>query len=64
MYRLQVPKLHCEGCAGRVTRAITSVDPAARVRTDIPAHEVAVETSVPLAEIRAVLEKIGYPVAG
>lgn len=63
MYKLQVPKLHCDACAGRVTRAITGVDPAASVRTDIPAHEVAVETTVPLAEIRAVLEKIGYPAA-
>ncbi len=64
MYTLQVPKLHCGACAGRVTRAINSVDPAAEVRTDIPAHEVAVETTLPLADIRAALEKIGYPATG
>jgi len=63
MYTLQVPKLHCGACAGRVTRAITSVDPAAHVRTDVPAQRVTVETSLPLADIQAALDRIGYPAA-
>lgn len=63
MYRLQVPKLHCGGCAGRVTRAVTSVDPKAQVQTDLATREISVETTAELGEIRAALERIGYPAA-
>lgn len=64
MYRLQVPRLHCDGCAGRVTRAVTGVDPAASVQADLVRREISVETSADLADIRAALERIGYPAAG
>lgn len=61
MYRLQVPKLHCDSCAGRVTRAVTSVDPAASVKADLDSREITVETKAELRDIRAALERIGYP---
>ncbi|MGE0457510.1 MAG: heavy-metal-associated domain-containing protein [Bauldia sp.] len=60
MYKLQVPNLHCNNCAGRVTRAIASVDPTATVQTDIPHREISVETTAAVADIRAALDRIGY----
>lgn len=61
MYKLQVPKLHCDNCAGRVARAVTGVDPAASMKIDIPNREISVETTAALDEIRAALNRIGYP---
>ncbi len=61
MYRLQVPKLHCGGCAGRVTRAIHGVDPTAPVIPDLERREIAIETSAHEPAVRAALEKAGYP---
>ena len=62
MYRLQVPKLHCDNCAGRVRRAVVGVDPTASVEADLTHREITVETSAHLDDIKAALEKIGYPV--
>ena len=62
MYRLQVPRLHCDNCAGRVTRAIQGVDPDALVLPDIEKRVITVETSADEPAVRAALEKAGYPV--
>ncbi|MGV8838837.1 MAG: heavy-metal-associated domain-containing protein [Bauldia sp.] len=64
MYRLQVPKLHCDNCAGRVSRAVTGVDPGASVKADLINREISVESTADLSEIRAALERIGYPAMG
>ena len=61
MVTLDIPKLHCDGCARTVTKAIQSVDPGATVTPDIPRHAAEVETVAPVAEIIAVLEEAGYP---
>lgn len=61
MQHFRVPKLHCDACVGRVTRAVASVDPNASVTADIAAREISVETLADAADIQAVLEKAGYP---
>ena len=64
MYQLHVPKMHCGGCAGRVTRAVAGVDPSALVKADLATREISVETKAELSEIREALDRIGYPAAG
>lgn len=61
MLRLQVPDMNCGNCAGRVTRAIHSVDAAATVRPDVAARAVAIETTATEESIRAALAHAGYP---
>ena len=61
MIRFQVPDMHCGGCVRRVTKAVQSVDPAARVEADVPSREVRVEGSADPAALMAALAEAGYP---
>ena len=61
MIRFEVPDMTCGGCARRVTNAVQSVDPAAKVEADPPTREVRVESSADAAALMAVLQEAGYP---
>ena len=61
MLRLQIPKMHCDNCAGRVTRAIQTVDQGATVSPDLSTRNITVATSADEDAIRAALAKAGYP---
>ncbi len=63
MLHLHVPKMHCGNCAGRVTRAVHTVDPGATVRPDLSTRDITVATTADEAAIRTALEKAGYPAA-
>jgi len=58
---LRIEDMSCGGCARSVTKAIHSVDPAARVEANPAERKVTVETSAPQAAILHVLEEVGYP---
>jgi len=61
MLRFHVPNMTCGGCAKSVSRALSSVDPKARIETDPAAREVRIESSAGEQELLAVLEEAGYP---
>ncbi|MBN8953684.1 MULTISPECIES: heavy-metal-associated domain-containing protein [unclassified Rhizobium] len=58
---LKIENMTCGGCARSVTKAIQSVDPAARVEADPATRTVKVDTTATGAALRKVLEEAGYP---
>ncbi len=58
---LSVPDMSCAHCKATIERAVAATDPAARLAVDLPAHRVAVETTIPAAAMIAALEAAGYP---
>lgn len=46
MFTLKVSGMTCGGCINAVIRAIQSQDPSAKVRTDLDAQTVTLETSL------------------
>ena len=60
---LRIENMTCGGCARSVTKAIQSVDPAAKVEANPAARSVKVETTATQAVILQVLEEAGYAAA-
>lgn len=61
MFQFTVPAMTCGGCARRVTNAILSVDPEAKIITDPPARDVKVTTRADEQALVAALAEAGYP---
>lgn len=64
MYELKVMDMTCGHCAGRVTQAIRSVDPTARLEIDLPHRQVRIESVCDLAVLTDALAEAGYPSDG
>ena len=60
MAPIKVEGMSCGHCAANVTKAITSIDPAAKVQVDLAAGEVRVDTSVDEAHVREAIRRAGY----
>jgi len=61
MLSFHIPNMTCGGCAKSVAKALSSVDPKARIETDPSALEVRIESSADEQALLAVLEEAGYP---
>jgi copper chaperone len=61
MLKMNVPDMTCGHCAGMVTKAVQSVDAAARIDIDLKAQTVSVETSADAARVAQALDAAGYP---
>ena len=61
MYELQVEGMSCGGCAGRVTKAIQSVDADAKVDVDLKAKLVRVDTAANVKTLASAITQAGYP---
>jgi copper chaperone len=61
MLKLKVPDMTCGHCAGVVTKALQSVDAAARIDIDLKSQTVSVETSADAAKLAQALDSAGYP---
>lgn len=59
--QFQIDSMTCGGCVRSVTKAIQTLDAAAQVTADIPAHTVQVQTTATPAAVVAALEEAGYP---
>lgn len=57
----KIENMTCGGCAKSVTKAIQSVDPAAKIETDPASRMVKVETSATAAAVQQALQEAGYP---
>jgi copper chaperone len=60
---LRIENMTCGGCARSVTKAIQSIDPAAKVETNPAERAVKVETSAPPAAILQALDEAGFAAA-
>lgn len=63
MYHLQVENMSCGHCVGAVTKAVQSVDAAARVEIDLATKSVQIDSATPLAPLKAAIADAGYPVS-
>lgn len=61
MHALKVEGMTCGHCAARITQAVKSVDPAARVEIDLAGKKVRLESGCALADITEALAEAGYP---
>ena len=59
----KIENMTCGGCARAVTRAIESIDAAAKVEINPTARTVKIDTSASRAAFLEVLDKAGYPAA-
>ncbi|MBI2466441.1 MAG: heavy-metal-associated domain-containing protein [Candidatus Rokubacteria bacterium] len=62
----KVPKIHCEGCAETITKALGAVAGVAATRVAIPEKEVRVEfdpAQVDEGRVRRALADAGFPAA-
>ncbi|MFL9922004.1 heavy-metal-associated domain-containing protein [Paraburkholderia fungorum] len=56
----EVKDMSCGGCANSITRAVTSVDPAARLDIDVTTKVVKIDSALPLDRLVAVIEEAGF----
>ena len=64
MLRLKVDDMTCGHCVQTVTEAVKTVDPAARVKVDLPSKLVEVEGAAEPTRISDAVREAGYtPVA-
>ena len=61
MISFQVNDMSCGHCVGAITKALQSVDAAAKVRFDLAAHRVHIEPGeADAAALSAAIEQAGY----
>lgn len=56
----KVKDMSCGGCANSITRAVTSVDPIAKLDIDIATKIVKVDSVLASERLIAVIEAAGY----
>jgi copper chaperone len=61
MISFLVPDMSCGGCANAITRAVQKVDPEAVVTPDLAAKSVAIDTVMPVEQVKEALLKAGFP---
>jgi len=61
MYELKVENMTCGHCMSRVTQAVKSVDPAAKLDIDLATRQVRIESVCELPELTDALSEAGYP---
>lgn len=64
MLELKVEGMSCGHCVAAVTKAVQSIDPAAKVDIDLQSQRVSVESGAKPAAITAAIEEAGYAVVG
>lgn len=60
MHQFNVPDMTCGHCAGTITKAVKTEDPAARVEIDLERHLVKVETALPQERIARRITEAGF----
>lgn len=59
---LKVPSMACGACAETITKAVTQLDPAAKVEADPKTKWVKIDTQQPEEKVKAVITAAGYPI--
>ncbi len=60
MTRLSIPDMTCGHCKAAVEKAVSSIDPSAKVEVDLQAHTAEIRSAADLQEILAALKEEGY----
>ena len=60
MLQFEIPNMSCGHCVRAITEAVHAADPAATVQTDLPTHQVQVQTTVAREVVVAQLKEAGY----
>jgi copper chaperone len=61
--QLKVPKIACSACVNTVTKAISTIDPTAKVEADPKTKLVSIETQKSETAIKEAIATAGYPAA-
>ncbi|MFM0412546.1 MULTISPECIES: heavy-metal-associated domain-containing protein [Paraburkholderia] len=56
----EVKDMSCGGCANSITRAVTNADPAAKLRIDVTAKIVKIDSALSVEHLVAVIEAAGF----
>ncbi len=59
--QFQIENMTCGACVRRVTAAVHSIDPAAKVTADVGQHRVDVQSAGTQEQLMAALDAAGYP---
>ena len=62
MLELRVEGMTCGHCVQSVTKAVQSIDPAAKVEIDLKAQRVSVDSIAEHAAVTTAIEAAGYEV--
>jgi copper chaperone len=57
---LAIPDMTCGGCANAITRAVTRLDPGAKLDIDIAVKTVEVTSTLPEQRLIEVIEAAGF----
>ncbi len=60
---LTIDAMHCAACARRVTGAIRTLAPDAKIDIDVAARRVRIDGAADLDAVRRALAEAGYPPA-
>jgi len=63
MIQFTLPDMTCGHCAGRVSAALRSADPACTISIDLASKTVSVQSDADHDELAQVLADAGYPAA-
>ena len=55
-----VPDMSCGGCANAITRAVTSLDPAAKLEVDVSVKIVKVTSTLAAGRLIEAIETAGF----
>lgn len=61
MHEIQVEKMTCGGCAGRVTKAVLAIDGSATVNVDMKSKLIRVTSTSTAADLARAISSAGYP---
>jgi copper chaperone len=64
MYEFRVEGMTCSHCVSAVTRSVLHVDGAAKIKVDLPANQVNVESKADIDVIKDAIIDAGYAVTG
>ncbi|MFM0292177.1 MULTISPECIES: heavy-metal-associated domain-containing protein [Paraburkholderia] len=56
----EIKDMSCGGCANLITRAVTSVDPAAKLDIDVTTKVVKIDSALAVERLVAVIEAAGF----
>ncbi len=63
MIEIQVPEMHCQGCAARVKAALLHLDPKAQVMIDLSAKRASIQSDKARQDLLDQLHAEGFPEA-
>lgn len=60
MQEFQIPNMSCGHCVRAITQAVQSLDPTAKVQTDLAKHQVQVDSTADRQALVKQLTEAGY----